>query len=109
MKCDDLRNLCLLARVAGILSAMAGMRGAMITDTMSIELEDAAEKIVEVENFLFDKELRKTGLTIDIKSVPSAEEMIKYLSDKKKVISPERGPTEAFGRVYAPPEDASDQ
>lgn len=108
MKCDDLRNLCLLARVSGILSAMAGMRGATITDTMSIELEDAAEKIVEVENFLFDKELRKTGLTIDIKGAPGAEEMIKYLNEKKVNVYDGR-PTETFGRVYPAQEDAGDQ
>ena len=108
MKSDDIRNINFSSRVAGILMTMAGMRGATITDTMSLELEHAAENMELVICDLMRKALESDEPQIEIKSAPSAEEMIKYLNEKKVNVYDGR-PTETFGRVYPAQEDASDQ
>ena len=105
MKSDDIRNACFVARVAGMLMTMAGMRGATITDTMSLELEHAAENMDLVMSDLVKKALESDEPKIEINGVPSYSEMIKELK-KMQVDDDVRRATEIFGRVYPGQEEA---
>lgn len=81
MKSNDISELCAMSRTHGMLLVLAAMPGATITEKLALELECAA-----------DRHSISIGVMYD-----------------KVVHGNEQPPTEAFGRVYAPPEDASDQ
>lgn len=91
--------------VAGKLEGLSLYLQRNSSDAVVTSLSDCVDRLEIIGAQL----VGKCDVSLEIKGMPSASEMIRYLSEKQ-VIDNERRPMEAFGRVYpAPPEDASDQ
>ena len=90
--------------VAGVLEGLTYAKGGLMTEAMESKLSDCVDRLELVGAQL----VGKSEIKLEIKGMPSDEEMALLMKPSKAVIVAERQYQEAFGRVY-PPEDASDQ
>ncbi len=102
MKCEEMIKE--IYFVAGALEGLSCTQGQPMTEASAFILGDCVDRLELVGAQL----LANSGTKLEIKGMPSEEQMIKYLSEKKVNVYAGR-PTEVFGRVYPAQEDASDQ
>lgn len=112
MKCEEMIKE--IYFVAGVLEGLTYSKGSLMTEAMESKLSDCVDRLELVGAQL----LANSGTELVIEGIPSDEEMIrriiksfndKQTPHKEKGVKRHERPPEAFGRVYAPPEDASDQ
>ena len=102
MKCEEMIREVYF--VAGVLEGLTYAKGSLMTEAMESKLADCVDRLE-----LVGAQLLAAGAPkYTIKGTISDEDMA-LLMKQKDVIADVGRPTEAFGRVYAPPEDASDQ
>lgn len=99
MKCEEMIRQVYF--VAGVLEALSCTQGQPMTEASAFILGDCVDRLELVGAHL----LRCCDPTLEIKGMPSDEEMALLMKPSKAVIAAERQFQEAFGRVYPAQED----
>ena len=105
MKCEEMIKE--IYFVAGVLEGMAYTKGQLVTEAMESKLADCVDRL-EIVGVQVMRLIANTAPMLGIKGMPSGEQTIEHLSEKR-VIGFEQRPAEASGRSCPAQEDASDQ
>ena len=101
MKCEEMIKEVYF--VAGVLEGMTYAKGSLMTEAMESKLADCVDRLELVGAHL----LKVCDPQIEV-MMPTNEQLLDLLNEEKVNVHAGR-PTEAFGRVYPAPEEASDQ
>ena len=103
MKCEEMIKE--VYSVAGKLEGLSCYLNHYCNEAVVTMVSDCVDRLEIIGAHL----IKDSAPVMTVGGMPSPEEMLKLLGDKKVNIYAER-PQEAFGRVYPPdPEDTSDQ